>query len=182
MHSGNVGLSQDLDTLLDAAAILQDEPVVFVIVGDGASKSRLEQRGVDLGLMNLRFLPYQDKGDLSESLGAADVHIVTLKRGLAGYIVPSKVYGILAAGKPFIAAVDDWSEPALIIREHACGLRIEPGDPDALAKAVLELRDHTDTAQMGARARSALEERFDRGIAVARYLELLESTLESRSL
>ncbi len=106
MHSGNVGLSQDLDTVLDAAAILQDEPVVFVIIGDGASKSRLEQRGIDLRLTNVDFLPYQDKADLSESLGAADVHLVTLKKGLAGYIVPSKVYGILAAGKPFIAAVE----------------------------------------------------------------------------
>src|SRR3954451_22343864 len=152
MHSGNIGLSQDLDTVLDAAVILRDEPVVFVIVGDGASKSRLEKRVIDLRLTNMRFLPYQDKSDLSASLGAADVHLVTLKKGLAGYIVPSKVYGILAAGKPMIAAVEDWSEPALIVKERACGKRIEPGDPDALARAVLELRDHADRAGMGARA------------------------------
>jgi glycosyltransferase involved in cell wall biosynthesis len=182
MHSGNVGLSQDLDTLLEAAAILQSEPVLFVIVGDGASKTRLEQRAIDLGLTNVRFLPYQDKADLSESLGAADVHVVTLMKGLTGYIVPSKVYGILAAGKPFIAAVDEWSEPALIAKEHSCGLRVEPGDAVALAKAVLDLRDRADRAEMGTRARVALEQRFDRPIAVAKYSELLQSLVGSRGL
>jgi colanic acid biosynthesis glycosyl transferase WcaI len=180
MHSGNIGLSQDLDTVVDAAVMLRDESVVFANIGDGASKSRLQQRGLDLGLTNLVFLPYQDKGDLSESLGAADVHLVMLKEGLAGYIVPSKVYGILAAGKPFIAAVEDWSEPALIVEEHLCGKRIEPGDPAALASAVLELRDLADTAEMGTQARLALERRFDRSIAAGAYLELLGGVSRKR--
>jgi glycosyltransferase involved in cell wall biosynthesis len=177
MHSGNVGLSQDLDTLLDAAELLHDRPeVLFAIVGEGASKARLQRSATERGLANVTYLPYQDKATLSESLGAADVHFVGLLRGLAGYIVPSKVYGILAAGKPFIASVEEGSEPAMIVREHGCGVRIEPGDPDALANAVLEMRE-ADRVGMGKRGREALESRFDRPIAVKAYLDLLESTI-----
>jgi glycosyltransferase involved in cell wall biosynthesis len=180
MHSGNVGLSQDLDTLLDAAELLRHRPeVLFAIVGDGASKASLEQAAAERDLRNVEFLPYQDKADLSESLGAADVHFVGLHRGLAGYIVPSKVYGILAAGKPFIAAVERGSEPDLIVREHECGVRVEPGDAEALAHAMLEMRD-ADLIGMGKRAREALESRFDRPIAAKAYLDLLESTVDSR--
>jgi glycosyltransferase involved in cell wall biosynthesis len=177
MHSGNVGLSQDLDTLLDAAELLHGRPeVLFAIVGEGASKASLQRSATERDLANVEFLPYQDKADLTESLGAGDVHFVGLRRGLAGYIVPSKVYGILAAGKPFIAAVEEGSEPAMIVREHGCGVRIEPGDPYALAHAVIEMRE-ADRVGMGKRGREALESRFDRPIAVKAYLDLLESTV-----
>ena len=181
MHSGNVGLSQDLETVLDAAELLRDRPeVLFAIVGEGASKEGLQRSAAERGLVNVEFLPFQDKADLSESLGAADVHLVGLRRGLAGYIVPSKVYGILAAGKPFIAAVEQGSEPALIVREHGCGVRIEPGDPRALADAVLEMCDG-DLVGMGKRGREALEARFDRPIAARAYLDLLESTVAAQT-
>jgi glycosyltransferase involved in cell wall biosynthesis len=118
-------------------------------------------------------MSHQPKALLSQSLGAADVHLVSLRRGLAGYIVPSKVYGILAAGKPFIAAVEDGSEPALLIEEWACGLRVEPGDPRALADAVLQMRQGP-LEEMGMRARSAAEERYNRHRATRAYLKVLE--------
>jgi glycosyltransferase involved in cell wall biosynthesis len=182
MHSGNVGLSQDLDTVIEAADRLRHHAdVVFAIVGEGASKSRLQRAVADRGLENVEFLPFQDKADLSDSLGAADVHLVGLERGLAGYIVPSKVYGILAAGKPFIAAVEQGSEPDHIVDEFGCGVRIDPGDPEALAETVLEMRD-ADLVDMGKRGRQALEDRFDRPIAVRAYLDLLASvTVDDRS-
>jgi glycosyltransferase involved in cell wall biosynthesis len=179
MHSGNVGLSQDLDTVIEAADRLRDRAdVLFAIVGDGVSKARLKRQVAERALVNVEFLPYRDKADLSESLGAADVHLVGLRRGLAGYIVPSKVYGILAAGKPFIAAVEEGSEPEMIAREHRCGVHIEPGDPDALAGAVLEMRE-ADLTGMSKRGREALESRFDRPIAARAYLDLLESAVAS---
>lgn len=179
MHSGNVGLSQDLGTVLDAADRLRGDPeVLFAIVGEGATKAALQADAERRGLHNVAFLPFQDKADLSESLGAADVHLIGLSRGLAGYIVPSKLYGILAVGKPYIAAVDEGSEPALIAREHGCGMKIEPGDADALARAVLEMRD-ADLVGMGKRGREALETRFDRPIAARAYLDLFESLAEN---
>jgi glycosyltransferase involved in cell wall biosynthesis len=175
MHSGNVGLSQELGTLLAAADRLRDEPdVVIAIVGDGASKTALQAEATRLDIPDVEFLPYQPKEDLADSLGAADLHVVGLARGLAGYIVPSKVYGILAAGRPYVAGVEPGAEPALIAEEHACGLRVEPGDPAALAEAILRIK-REGGAEMGANGRRAFEERFDRPIATGAYRRLLEA-------
>jgi colanic acid biosynthesis glycosyl transferase WcaI len=174
MHSGNVGLSQDLDTVIGAAALLRDNPtILFTIIGEGASRSRLQEECARRGIDNVAFLPYRAKADLSESLGAADVHLVTLKQGLAGFIVPSKVYGILAAGRPVIAAVDPGSEPDRIVSEFECGFSIPPGDERLLAATVKEATA-ADLAAMGTRARRALEQRFDRSIAARAYLDLLD--------
>jgi glycosyltransferase involved in cell wall biosynthesis len=181
MHSGNVGLSQGLESLLQAAELLLTEPdIVFVLVGEGASRSDLQREAARRGLDNVVFISHQPKALLSQSLGAADVHLVSLRRGLAGYIVPSKVYGILAAGKPFIAAVEDGSEPALVIAEYACGLRVEPGDPRALADAVLQMR-LAPLEEMGMRARLAAEERYNRHRATSAYLGVLEELTAGRT-
>jgi glycosyltransferase involved in cell wall biosynthesis len=169
-----VGLSQDLETLIEAADRLRPhDDVVVAIVGDGAAKDGLRREVRRRRLGNVAFLPYQPKARLTDSLGAANLHVVGLRRGLAGCIVPSKVYGIMAAGRPFIAAVEEATEPALLVREHGCGIRVEPGDSDALARAVLEMRDAPRDA-MGKRGREAMERLYDRRIATAAYRELLE--------
>jgi glycosyltransferase involved in cell wall biosynthesis len=174
MHSGNVGLSQSLDALIRAAALLRSRlDLVFVIAGEGAAKARLQADADRQGLNNVRFLSYQAKATLSESLGAADVHVVGLKRGLAGFIVPSKVYGIMAAGRPMVAGVEAQSEPGRIIEEYKCGVRVEPDDPRALADGILALQNDS-RLDMGRRARAAFERAFDRPIATAAYKELLE--------
>lgn len=173
MHSGNVGLSQNLDTLLDAAECLREYPdIIVVIVGDGARRQRLVEEARRRGLANVRFLPYQPKDRLLESFAAADVFVVSLKRGLEGYIVPSKLYGILAAGRPFIAAVDPTCEAAAIARERDCGLVAEPGDARALAERVLELyRDRSLARRLGEHARAA-GLAFDRRRQVQAYFDL----------
>jgi putative colanic acid biosynthesis glycosyltransferase WcaI len=177
MHSGNVGLSQDLGTLLSTADLLRDEPdLVFAIVGEGATKAELQAAAARRRLPNVEFLPYRPKEDLTDSLGAADLHIVGLRRGLAGYIVPSKVYGIIAAGKPFIAGVESGAEPGLIAEEYSCGIRVEPGDPAALSAAIVGFRQDPD-GEMGSNGRRAFEEHFDRPIATEAYRHLLESVV-----
>ncbi len=175
MFSGNHGLSQGLERVIDAAAALETRSDIrFVLVGDGAAKSGLMARARALRLTNVMFLPYQPKETLSESLGAADVHLVTLQRGLAGLIVPSKVYGILAAGRPFIAAIEKDSHPAGIIREHQCGLRVEPDAAEALPAAVLWAAGHREALEaMGARGREAAVQHFDRQVAVDKFRKLL---------
>jgi glycosyltransferase involved in cell wall biosynthesis len=179
MHSGNVGLSQSLDTMIGAAALLRDRSdLVFVIVGEGAAKARLQADVERQGLNNLKFLSYQARTTLSESLGAADVHVVALKRGLAGFIVPSKVYGIMAAGKPMIAAVEAQSEPGRIVEEHKCGVRVEPDDPRALADGILAMKNGSGV-DMGKRARAAFEQAYDRPIAIASYKAVLEEAVHS---
>ena len=173
MHSGNVGLSQNLDILIEAADRLRSkEQLVVAIVGDGARREPLERLAVARGLTNVRFFPYQPKEQLRDSFAAADAFIVSLKSGIEGYIVPSKLYGILAAGRGYVAAIDPTSEPAAIAREHGCGLVAAPGDVDDLARCIAELCDNPGrTLEMGRRARQAAW-RFDRRRAIDSYYQL----------
>jgi glycosyltransferase involved in cell wall biosynthesis len=175
MHSGNVGLSQNLDVLVEAADRLRSkERLTVAIVGDGSKRRALEAMAASRSLTNVRFLPYQPKALLHDSFASADVFLVSLKAGIEGFIVPSKVYGILAAGRPYIAATDPASEPAQIARESGCGLVAAPGDPAALADVIATMYDNPAmTRDMGARARLAARQ-YDRRNAVQAYHELFE--------
>ncbi|HUK33332.1 MAG TPA: glycosyltransferase family 4 protein [Vicinamibacterales bacterium] len=176
MHSGNVGLSQNLDLLIEAAARLQSrERLVIAIVGDGARRGPLEEMARQRGLTNVRFFPYQPKELLHESFATADAFVVSLKPGLEGYIVPSKLYGILAAGRPFVAAVDPSCEAAALATKHSCGVVAPPGDPDALVAAIARLYDDPAGARrMGENARQASWS-YDRRVAVRAYHTLFAS-------
>jgi colanic acid biosynthesis glycosyl transferase WcaI len=137
MHSGNIGLSQSLETIVESAALLRDDPRIHLVFqGEGVSRPALEARVRDLNLTNVSFLPFAPKARLSESFAAADMFIISLQRGLAGYIVPSKLYGILAAGRPYVAAVEDSCEVAELTRTNGCGLVVEPGQAGQMADAV----------------------------------------------
>jgi len=175
MHSGNIGMSQNLDVLVEAAARLTSkERLVVAIVGDGTKREALAADAARRGLTNIRFFPYTPKERLHESFAAADAFLVALRPGIEGYIVPSKVYGILAAGRPYVAALDPSAEAAAIVREFGCGLLAKPGDPDALAVAIAAMHDDPDaTRLMGQRARSAALQ-FDRRAAVASYFSLFQ--------
>jgi len=182
MHSGNVGLSQNLDLLVEAAARLQScERLVIAVVGDGARRQTLQDQASRRGLSNIRFFPYQPKELLHESFASADAFLVSLKPGLEGYIVPSKLYGILASGRPFVAAVDPSCEAAMIAREHQCGIVAPPGDVDALVAAIAALHDNpAATRAMGGNARRA-SLRYDRRLAVQAYHDLFAGLNQARS-
>jgi glycosyltransferase involved in cell wall biosynthesis len=176
MHSGNLGLSQSLETLVEAAALLRDvADIQVVFVGEGVKKAELEARVASLGLTNVTFLPFTPKERLGESFASADVFVISLQRGLAGYIVPSKLYGILAAGRPYVAAVEDACEVASVTRVHQSGLVAEPGNAREMADRVLEFhRDRALTQRLGANART-LGLTFDRRGQVRKYMELFRS-------
>jgi glycosyltransferase involved in cell wall biosynthesis len=182
MHSGNVGFSQNLDLLVEAAARLQScERLVIAVVGDGARRQTLQDQASRRGLSNIRFFPYQPKELLHESFASADAFLVSLKPGLEGYIVPSKLYGILASGRPFVAAVDPSCEAAMIAREHQCGIVAPPGDVDALVAAIAALHDNpAATRAMGGNARRA-SLRYDRRLAVQAYHDLFAGLNQARS-
>lgn len=179
MHSGNMGLSQGLESVLEAGRILQRFPEIqMVFVGNGVKRADLERRAGELNLENVCFLDFQPKERLSESFASADVFIISLKPGLAGYIVPSKLYGILAAGRPYVAAVEEASEIAAITMEHHCGLLAKPQDPEDLAEKILTFYHDRDLATlMGANARVAAS-RFDRPVQVRAYADLLRELVE----
>jgi colanic acid biosynthesis glycosyl transferase WcaI len=157
MYAGNVGFSQSLDLVLAAATSFVDDPsVVFVINGGGSARPALEQQAA--GLANVRFVDMQPKSRLPELLAAADVHVVPLKRGLARSSVPSKMYSILAAGRPIVASVDPGTEVARTVEEAGAGLSVVPDDVEAFAKAVRRLVEApAEAAEMGAAGRRWVE-------------------------
>jgi colanic acid biosynthesis glycosyl transferase WcaI len=175
MHSGNIGHAQNLDALVRATTFLRDlDDLAVIIIGSGARRSELIALARLLEADKVEILPYQDRGILSQSLSTADVHVVGLARGLAGYVVPSRLYGILAAGRPVIAATDPESETAQLVAEVGCGVIVPPGNPFALAAAMRAAHDgEYDLAEMGRRARAFAEAESDRTIAVRRYRDVL---------
>lgn len=170
MHAGNMGLSQNLESVVAAAEYLRDlRDLVLLFVGEGVKKPALQTIARDRGLTNVRFLPYQPKADLATTFAAADCFIVSLSVGLSGFIVPSKLYAILAAGRPYVTAMERDSEAVRIAEEEGCGLVAEPGDAESLAARIRDLYlDRHRTEEMGARARQ-VGLRFDRRAGVAAY-------------
>ena len=134
MYAGNVGFSQSLDLVLEAAAALAHDPdLVFVINGGGAARADLERKANSA--RNVRFVDMQPKDRLPEVLAAADIHVVPLRRGLARSSVPSKMYSILAAGRPIVASVDTGTEVAAVVERANAGIAVPPDDPEAFTKA-----------------------------------------------
>jgi colanic acid biosynthesis glycosyl transferase WcaI len=176
MYAGNVGFSQSLDLVLSAATALADDPdVVFVINGGGSARPGLERQAK--GLANVRFIDMQPKDRLPELLAAADVHVVPLKRGLARSSVPSKLYSILAAGRPIVASVDPGTEVANVVDRAGAGIAVPPDDPEAFTKAVSRLVSAPEeAAAMGASGR-AFVERWASPAAVAEQYDRLFAEL-----
>jgi glycosyltransferase involved in cell wall biosynthesis len=180
MHSGNLGLAQSLETIVEAAARLRDVPDVrFVFQGEGVKKDDLQRQARALGLTNVVFLPFQPKEGLSESFASADLFVVSLQAGLAGYIVPSKLYGILAAGRPYVAAVEPACEVATLTIRHECGAIAVPGDAASLAEQIRGFHaDRARTDRCGRHAR-ALSASFDRRHQVAAYLRVFQAVTQA---
>ncbi len=170
----------EFHTLIGAAHGLRlESDIAFLLIGAGAQMVVLEIAAKEQGLRNVVFKPYQPRGRLGKSLGAADVHIVTLRPELEGLVVPSKFYGVAAVGRPAIFVGDPDGEIASVIRETECGLCVAQGDVKGLTEAILKLRDDPGAReQMGRNARRAFELRFDRAIAVAAWRSLLHAVPE----
>ena len=184
-YSGNLGRAHEFDTILAASELLRDNPhIVFVFIGGGRRMDELARIVQARGLgPTFRFIPYQDRTLLKHSLSIADIHWISLKPAVEGMIVPSKFYGIAAAGRPIIAITARDGEIARLVLEHQCGMVIEPGQADALAEAIARLAtDSQSLATMGARARTMLDEHFTRRQAFDRWRGVLERVEQSRGL
>jgi colanic acid biosynthesis glycosyl transferase WcaI len=182
MHSGNVGHAQNLDALVRAATFLRDlDDLTITIAGGGARHADLNALAELLETDQVRFLPYQPRSALQLSLSTADLHVVGLERGLSGYVVPSRLYGILAVGRPVIVAAEPESESAQLVEQVGCGIVVPPGRPELLARAIRSAHDgQLDLEEMGRRGRDYVLREADREIAFARYTELVRNTLHER--
>src|SRR5690606_17887987 len=180
MYAGNVGLSQSLDLVVEAARRFGDrDDVVFVINGGGSAREELERSAA--GLPNLRFVDMQPRERLPEVLAAADVHLVPLRRGLARSSVPSKLYSILAAGRPVLASVDPGTEVANTVERAAAGISVPPEDADAFCDALEQLLDDPDRrAEMGASGRRFVEGWVSPAAVGAAYERLFEELVAAR--
>ena len=178
-YSGNLGRVHEFRTLLDAAGEFRAEAgTVFLFIGGGAQKTEVERVTAERRLTNVLFRPYQPREKLGQSLGVADVHVVSLRPELEGLVVPSKFYGVAAVGRPTIFIGDPDGEIGSIVREAQCGVCVKEGDAGALARAISELRDDVRLRErMGANARRVFDERFDMPIAVGRWRRLLRDVV-----
>jgi glycosyltransferase involved in cell wall biosynthesis len=183
-YSGNLGRAHEYDTILAAAEALRDDPkFVFLMIGGGAKVKALQRDAAARKLANFRFAPYQPREALADSMAAADVHWVSLLPQLEGLIVPSKVYGILAAARPMIFIGDPAGEIAQLIREGDCGLALQPGEGLRLAAELRRLAANPDELHtLGLRARMIFDRRFTLECAADRWMRLLSDLgIESRT-
>ena len=175
-YSGNLGRSHEFETVLTAAEKLRDLPqLLFLFIGGGRGLDTLKRRVVERRLETLfRFLPYQERSRLKHSLPAADAHWLSLRPELEGLIVPSKFYGIAAAGRPTIAITSRIGEVGRLIERHRCGVVVEPGDAERLADCLRHLcARRAELDEMGRHARQMLDAEFTRQHAFARWHDLL---------
>ena len=172
LYAGNVGFSQSLEMVVDAAC---DFPqATFLINGDGAARTSLEARAA--GTTNVRFNGYQPKDRVPEVLATGDIHLVPLKAGLGRVSVPSKTYSILAAGRPVLAAIDAGTEVPRMLAASNGGVAVAPDDPNAFKEALAALlADRTVASAMGAAGRAWVTGAASpRAVAVA-YEQLIRS-------
>ena len=178
LHAGNLGFYGAWDTLLAAAKILSNENTGFVFIGDGANRAALESAARNEA--NVKFAPFRPVAQIAHVMMAGDLHIVTVKRGLEGVVVPSKLYSILAAGRPIIVIAPAECDAARIVVESGCGVAADPDDPAAVAAAIRELRAQpARLAEMGRRARETAA-KYARVNELERFVAIVEDAAHDR--
>lgn len=174
-YSGNLGVSHSFEDLLAVAEELEDwDDIRFLLVGGGVRFRDVEKEVVERGLRNVVMKPYQDSSDLAQSLSVGDLHYVSLRSGFEGLVVPSKAYGIMAAGRPMVYQGNEGGEIARMIVREEIGIVVGEGDKEKLREAILKLYENRPLAEsMGMRARRALEERYSATLGLAQYRKVL---------
>lgn len=175
MYSGNIGLYYDLVNIVKVIKEFREFPnVVFAFIGEGSVLEELKNLQREQEITNIVFIPYQDKGNLVYSLNAGDVHFVVNARGIKGVSVPSKLYGVMAAGKPVLGVLEEGSEARLIVNEAKCGLSVSPGDYQAihqLIKTFIEMKDSVELKKMGSLGRNYLLNYLTKDVSIKRYCD-----------
>jgi colanic acid biosynthesis glycosyl transferase WcaI len=169
-YSGNLGQAHEIETLLGAIQQLSSDPsVVFLFIGGGALLDELKTRLGQEGVSGCLFQPYQSREQLPLSLTLPDVHLVILKPELEGLIVPSKIYGVMSAGKPMLYIGDKKGEVASLVIEHGIGEVVAEGDSGALVSQILKMKENPETlAVMGDASRGLFDQHYSREMSLAK--------------
>lgn len=170
-YAGNMGYPNDMEGLLACAETLAaDEKIHFLLLGGGAKRTWVRQAISERNLNNITLLTGRPRSEQPVFLNACDVNVISLVRGMVGVSVPSRMYNIMAAGKPIIAVTEDESELAQVVREERVGWIVPPHDPSSLAAAIKAAQaDRTALAAMGHRARLAAENKYSEQRVLADY-------------
>ncbi|AUT01080.1 colanic acid biosynthesis glycosyltransferase WcaI [Nostoc sp. CENA543] len=182
MYSGNIALTQGLETVVAAAACLRHIPdISFVIVGESKALARLQKHCLACGADNVLLLPLQPREQLPQMLATADVGLIVQKSNVISFNMPSKIPLLLAAGRPVVGSVPDNGTAAKVITESGGGLIVEPESPEALAAAVLELYNNADlAAKLGHQGRQFALEKFAFEQAIESYEDLFFDVIGQR--
>lgn len=175
MYSGNIGLYYDLENIIKVAKNLQENKEIhFLFIGEGAVKQQMEDFVKREKLNNVTFLPYQDKSRLIYSLNVADVHLVANQLGIKGVSVPSKIYGVMAVGKPILGVLEEGSEAEILINQCDSGYVVKPKDYKEIEIAIKRFYNNSEetNTQMGKRGRKLIEEEFNKRISIENYKDL----------
>jgi UDP-glucose 4-epimerase len=175
-YAGNIGLLQNIDTIVKAAALIEklNKNIKFVIIGDGANKNKVKAMIDSMNISNVKMFPMQPHDEISYIYSLGDIEIISLKKGMTQFASPSKLMNILSAGRPLICEVDKGSDIVLSIEENNLGRCFAPGNADAMAKIILEMyRDKENLAEMGARNRAYAENNFQRDEHTKKLYELV---------
>lgn len=182
LFAGVMGYAQDLDTVIEAARRLHHrQEILFLLVGDGVEKARLEKKVQQLGLTNVRFFPFVSKQEYPHLVAASNVGLVTLKKSMKTPVVPSKILGYMAGGKPVVASLNQESDGIAIIEQSQCGVNAPAETPGALAQAIEQLYHSRGQAQtMGQNGRAFAVQHFSKEIGLNHYEALFGSLQSSR--
>lgn len=180
-YSGNIGHSQNLSLLLDAAKVLEMElpDMRFVLIGEGAAKAEFEQSIRDEGIGNVIMLPFQPYEEIAHVFSFGDAGMIVSKPGIGGSSVPSKTWGIMAAEKPIIASFDENSELTELVKENNFGIAAGAGSVDKLCEAVRFLYENHDVGyDMGIRARKYVCEHLNKEKCTGMYVEIIKNVVD----
>ncbi|MCZ8519323.1 MULTISPECIES: glycosyltransferase family 4 protein [Paenibacillus] len=178
MYSGNLGLYYDLENIINVTKHFEhDDRIAFVFIGEGAVKGGMQQFVKQHGLKNVQFLPYQPKDYIRYSLNAADVHLVVNQKGIKGVSVPSKIYGVMASGKPILGVLESGSEAHRLIMESESGYVVEPQDYHGITASIeaMAATDPSELRRMGLNGRTYLESYLKKEQSIEKYSLLLDS-------
>lgn len=178
-YSGNIGLSQNMDMLLDVAKSLEgNENIGFILVGEGAYKKQVEERIASDNIKNVTMLPFQPYEKISQVFSLGDCGLIISKKGIGGSSVPSKTWSVMSASRPVLASFDKGSELDDIVTGSGCGICVDANDPEAFRAAILQMAADRETCvQMGKSGRRYIEENLTRGIGTSKWVEVIHDVV-----
>lgn len=175
-YSGNIGLTQNMDMLLEVAKELEEDPnIQFVLIGEGAYKKRVEEIIAEKNIGNVTLLPFQPYEDISHVFSLGDAGLVISKPGVGENSVPSKTWSILSASRPVLANFDE-NELKTIVNENQCGIFTKAGDKEAFKQAIFALyRDREHCEQLGRNGREFILKNLTRAVGTQKYVDVIKS-------